>query len=621
MLITIPGTVGFDACRRLMSLLQHIPKIFMSYSVRNKNNQILSVCLLVAMSVIYNPLFAQVDDDVLFGSSDNLITALKTTDPKLADLLDEANRAMLDKNYGRAVQLFTKIRDASSAEVRRHVQELLGVAREFNGQFAHAIAEYQQYLEDYPEAEDAKRVKQRLTALITAPEVPKEKLRTGRRQSDEDGAEWERQSNFSFSQFYYRAETSPEQEETRLIRSDLITRLDFFGRARKGEFDLGTRFIGSYRNDFRPEDTDGGEFLPDIATVEARHSGAGLYAQLGRQSGTTGGVLGRFDGIDASYDLGSVVTMNAVFGYPVDITDRTKINMEQEFYGLNFDIGTLWGGWDFNAFYIAQENAGITDREAVGGELVYFDTTKSLFTLVDYDIGYDDLNIFQLIGNWTVLNGTSLNLAVDYRNSPILTTTNAIQGQGVENLEDLTGLFTEDELRQLAEDRTVVSQSVTAGVTQQINERWQFIGEITVAEFGHTVASGGVEAVPGTGKEYLYSTQFISDSLLYDSDPLILGLRYWDNYNTDTVTIDGNWRIDLNRKLRLNPRIRIDYREYKKNADTRWLVRPFIGVDYRIKKWMLFEMDLGYEWLDETFVTRQDNTTGYFLSIGYRMQF
>jgi hypothetical protein len=528
---------------------------------------------------------------------------------------------MLDENYSRAVQLLTKIRDASNGEVRRHVQELLGVAREYNGQFAHAVAEYQQYLEDYPEAEDARRVQQRLTALITAPEVPKKKLRTGRRQSAEDGSEWEKQSNFSFSQFYYRAETTPELEQTLLIRSDLISSLDFFGRARKGDYDFGTRFIGSYRNDYRPEDTEGGEFLPDIVTVEARHSGVGLYAQLGRQSGTTGGVLGRFDGINAAYDLGSVVTLNTVFGYPVDITDRTQINKDQEFYGLNVDIGTLWGGWDFNAFYIAQENAGITDREAVGGELLYFDTTKSLFTLVDYDIGYDDLNIFHLIGNWAVLDGTAFNLVVDYRNSPILTTTNAIQGQGVDKLEELSGLFSEDELRQLAEDRTIASQSVTAGVTQQLNVSWQFIGEITVAEFGETVASAGIEAVAGTGKEYFYSTQLIASSLFSENDALILGLRYRDTLNTDTYTMDGNWRIDLNRKWRLNPRLRIDYREYTESDDSRWLARPFIEVDYRIKKWIKFEMDLGYEWLDETFLNRSENTTGYFLSAGYRMRF
>ena len=165
---------------------------------RIKSNRLLSICLVVVMSFLNTSVLAQVEDDVLFGSSENLITALKKNDPKLANLLDEANRAMLDEDYRRAVQLFTKIRDASSGDVRRHVQELLGVAREYNGQFAHAVAEYQQYLEDYPQAEDAKRVKQRLTALITAPEKPKEKLRTGRRQSADDGSGWEKTIEFQF---------------------------------------------------------------------------------------------------------------------------------------------------------------------------------------------------------------------------------------------------------------------------------------------------------------------------------------------------------------------------------------------------------------------------------------
>jgi len=231
------------------------------------------------------------------------------------------------------------------------------------------------------------------------------------------------------------------------------------------------------------------------------------------------------------------------------------------------------------------------------------------------------LNIYQLIGNWTVVDGTVLNMVVDYRNSPILTTTSAIQGQGVEQLKELFGQFTEDELQQLARDRIITSQFVTAGVTQQLNVNWQFIGEFTVAEFGDSAASGGVEAIPGTGKEYFYSTQFIASSLFYDSDALILGLSYRDTINIDTYTMDGNWRIDVNRKLRLNPRLRINYRESGDGGDSRWLARPFIEVDYRIKKWINFEMDLGYEWLDETFANSSENTTGYFLSIGYRAQF
>ena len=202
-----------------------------------------------------------------------------------------------------------------------------------------------------------------------------------------------------------------------------------------------------------------------------------------------------------------------------------------------------------------------------------------------------------------------------------MTTTNAIQGQGVEELEHLFGLYSEEELNDLAIDRTADSKSITAGVTQDLNEQWQVTGEVTVTEFGETEFSGGVEAIPGTGKEYFYSTQLIANSLFYENDIMIMGARYSDSFNSDTYSASLNWRINVDRKLRLNPRMRLDYREDKDSEDDRWLFRPFIRVDYRFRKWMKFEFDLGFEWLEESFGGEVQNTTGYFLSIGYRAQF
>ena len=552
-------------------------------------------------------------------SSENLILTLKNTDPKMAKLLDRANKAMLDKNYASAVQLFTKIRNLGNDAVSQHVQELLGVAREYNGQLAHAKAEYKKYLETYPESEGAERVNQRLTALITAPETPKKKLKPSRRRAQAD-MEWDTQFYGSFSQTYFRDEVMPEDGDTLLLRSDFTNDLDFVGRARKGDYDVRMQFVGSYQEDLR-SDGDDGKFLPSIMSFEARDSGRGLYARLGRQSRTTGGILGRFDGIHASYEISPAMTFNTVFGYPVDTRHKTSINTDQEFYGVSTDVSGLWDGWDFNAFYITQDNAGIKDREAVGGEIRYFDMEKSFFTLIDYDVFYNDLNIFLFIGSLTVKEGTKLNLVVDYRNSPILTTTNAIQGQGVEVLDELSSTFSDSELKQLAEDRTAESKSVTIGITQQLNKTWQVIGEITATEFGDTKASGGVEAIPGTGTEYYYSTQLIASDLFYKNDSVILSTRYADTLNSDTYTVDANWRINSSRKLRLNPRIRFDYRKNKRDDDSRWFVRPSIKVDYRLKKWMKLEFELGYEWLDETTFNDSRQTSSYFVRLGYRAQF
>ncbi|MFT5674566.1 MAG: hypothetical protein ACI808_000486 [Paraglaciecola sp.] len=553
-------------------------------------------------------------------NSENLVTALKKRDPKRANLLDEANKEILDKNYSRAIQLFTKLRDISNDEVRQHVQELLGVARELNGQLAHAKAEYLQYLKDYPQGEDARRVKQRLNSLITAAEKPRERLQSGRRTAKQKKSDWNSQFYGSISQIYFRDETKPQDEESQLLRSDVTNDLDFVARTRKGDLDFRAQFIGSYREDLTT-DKERSEFLPSIISIEGRHSGIGLYGRLGRQSRTTGGILGRFDGVHGAYELSSTMTVNGVFGYPVDTQNKTKVNTAQEFYGISFDFDNVWDGWDFNTFYITQDNAGIKDREAVGGEVRYFDTKKSFFTLLDYDVLFNDVNIFLLIGRWTVVDSTTMNLVVDYRNSPILTTTNAIQGQGVETLDALFDRFNEDELRQLAIDRTAKSKAITIGITHQLAQDLQIIAEMTATEFGETVASAGVEGNPSTGTDLFYSTQLIANKLLFDNDIMILGARYSDTSRSDTLSLSGNWRINVSREFRINPRIRVDYRKDKEDDDDRTLVRPFIRLDYRFKRWMKFEFDLGYEWLEDTFAGQSQTTTGYFLSVGYRAQF
>ena len=58
--------------------------------------------------------------------------------------------------------------------------------------------------------------------------------------------------------------------------------------------------------------------------------------------------------------------------------------------------------------------------------------------LLDYDIHFDKLNIFQLSGWWVLPTDTTLSIFYDYRQDPALTTNNALIGQSA---VDLTGLF------------------------------------------------------------------------------------------------------------------------------------------------------------------------------------
>ena len=313
--------------------------------------------------------------------------------------------------------------------------------------------------------------------------------------------------------------------------------------------------------------------------------------------------------------------INAVMGYPINYSDKSTINSEVSFQGVSVDIQSIWSGWDFNTFYISQQNYQVKDREAIGGEIRYRDEDKSLFTLIDYDILFNDLNIFLFIGNWSLNENNNINLVVDYRNSPILTTNNAIQGQGVSSLDQLLERYTEDELQQLARDRTAKTQSVSTSLTHEFNQAWQIVGELTYSKYGETLASEGIEAYPASDNEFMYSLQLVGNKVAFDTDTMIVSWRYSDLTRSTTQSLNSNWRFNINSEFRVNPRLRIDYRKSKLNDDERWMYRPYMRLDYRYEKWLKFEFDFGYEWLDETFSGLSRKTTGYFINVGYRAQF
>ena len=545
----------------------------------------------------------------------------------LATLLSEARTAMTAGDLQQSIRLLTKILQTPESKVRADAQELLGVARERNNQLAHAKAEYEEYLRRYPEGEGADRVRQRLAGLVTARKDAPQKLRKAQRPDAETGLIW---SLFgSFSQFYNRDESSTEFEadgqtpieENFVNRDELVSDLDFTATAGNDRHEAAFRFSGSYAQDFT-DDGPGNETSLSALYLDLSDSEWDLTARLGRQSRSTGGVLGRFDGGLVSYQILPTVKVNAVAGYPVDSTRDSLINNARHFYGLSVDLGTFDSAWDANLFIVEQKADSIIDRRSVGGEVRYFHQDRNAFSLVDYDFYYNELNTALFIGNWIFPDQTTANLSLDYRKSPILTTTNALQGQGVESIAELLTLFSQDEINQLARDRTATSKSMTAGLSRPINEMFQFNLDATVSNLSSTTASGGVEASPATGNEFFYSAQLIGSSVVKEGDIAIVGLRYSDTSASDRYILDLNTRYPVNRSFRVSPRLRVAYRANKGSDQTQISYRPSMRLNYYVTRTFQLELEGGGEWTDDQLAGGANETTfGYFVNLGYRVDF
>src|SRR5262249_31889711 len=90
-------------------------------------------------------------------------------DPKeRGTLLAQARKAMRARDHVTAVQILTKLQRQPEFPERAEVQELLGLARERSGEIAHAKAEYEEYLRQYPKGPAADRIRNRLRILRAA---------------------------------------------------------------------------------------------------------------------------------------------------------------------------------------------------------------------------------------------------------------------------------------------------------------------------------------------------------------------------------------------------------------------------------------------------------------------
>jgi len=546
---------------------------------------------------------------------------------KMDELMAEAERLMTDKDYDGAVRLYTKVLEYPENASSRDALEFLGLARERKGQLAQAKAAYDNYLERYPAGEGATRVSQRLAGLLTATKSPKAKLQAAKGR-DKAGREWDVFGGFS--QFYRRDENTSQvndnDELTTVTQSSLSSDLDITGRLKTGDYDLRTRLTGGYLYDFLNDGEDSESSVSSLY-FDATNRSNRLAMRLGRQSRSTGGVLGRFDGLLLDIPVTRKLSVATVAGFPVN-SSRDGFDESKYFYGLNFGLEDFLTGWDTNVFYIEQQVEDILDRRAVGGELRYFDVNRTFFTLVDYDVFYKELNTAQMLGNWTTEGKTTFNIVLDYRNSPILTTSNALQGalDPNDNTTPLTTIgemlvhYTEEEIYQLARDRTATSKLGTLGVSRPVTEKLQVSGDITLSKLSDTVASGTAIAVPGTDIEYFYNIQMIGSNLIKEGDISILGLRFIDATTSNTTSLSLNTRYPVTRDFRVNPRFRVDYR---KNIDDteQFIYRPSARLTYSIKRRFRLEAELGGEWSDREIVAGSAKSKSYYINLGYRADF
>jgi len=540
-------------------------------------------------------------------------TRTESSATRLAQRMEKARRAIARGELPLAISYLTGIAAAPEGPYSREALELLGVAREKNGQLAHAKAEYQAYLGRYPEGEDADRVRQRLRAMLTARAIPKPQRKPGRFFAFERGVDADLAGSVSFT--YDRAarlaqEVGPAEE---VVRSALYS--DVYLTARLGTRDhtLRGRFSGRLGEDL----LGGREIRVSSLFGEFVDRPHGFEAILGRQSRSSGGILGRFDGGHLALDLPYGMRAYATAGFVVDSSRDFDWSPDRHFYGVSLDLPPVREKLATQLYVVRQMAAGITDRFAIGSEMRYVGSTGFAALFLDFDLHFGELNTAYLVANWRPRERLQINFLANHRTSPILLTRSALSGQAVQDLGALLERYDEDQLRQIARDRTARTTSLSLGGTYRLSDRFQLASDFSATRSSGTRSSADVAGFETTGWELVPSMQLIASDLVTTGDLAVATLRLRHEPDAETLTASLLTRVPVG-AFRIGPTVRVD-RRVSRDAPDLLVVRPLIRFDLRFWSFVA-DAELGFEWRRRTIDTGADDLT-YHLTVGLRRNF
>jgi SPOR domain len=570
----------------------------------------------------------------------------------------DAEAALKAGENDRAIQLLTNALNLPEGDRTPRALELLGLTRERKGQLAHARAEYAEYLRRYPTGEGADRVRQRLSALDAPGAGAPEQLRaaSGGTGKVVTANAWRWGVRGSFSQFYLRDQSStleasrvdpnaidpntglPFGNKPRTVTSlnlnQLQSNADVSVTGGNDRMQMLLRAAGAYSADFRKTGK-------DVKALTALYldfvdNNTKTSIRIGRQTRNNSGILGRFDGALLGWQANPKLRLNVAGGFPVQTSRQLSILNDRAFYGVSADIGGKRDALQTTVYWFDQRSHGLVDRQAVGTEIRYLKGQFNSYAILDYDVKYNKVNLGLLTFNYTMKDQSSISFTADYRQSPLLTTSNALQGQTfpggllpILTLGDLKPFFTDPQIYRIAQDNTLVAKSLTVSYSRPLTTKLQTNLDFTLTNTGGTrgttlVTPGSFPVDPqlATGREYYYGAQLVGSGMVFSNDIYILSARYADTQRARTYTADFNARIPLTSKLRISPRARYGVRNDKTSDGTFQQFQPTFRLNYYPIKQSEIEIEVGGNFQKQrSTLNGSTSETGIFISAGYRFDF
>jgi len=553
---------------------------------------------------------------LLNDSGDNQETAAGKPQPAEAgkvradtaeDLLAAARQEFLNENYARVIALTEKISaeygTADSTKnlpqvreslelagtTRERQAELAGSVGERKARFNQAVVLYETVLDTDPPAEVATRISNRLQGIRTMSVEPRARLAEQVRTPDEDG--WNYRG--SLLQYYrddiidgLNNDDDGPESVNRLFVTNVGLQMQRSTEAEVWAIGLDASLI----NDLHEDDSDS-----SVSNANLSYTTDDLRLVGGRQTRTLTGLNQRFDGVSYKDTSRSEYQLTYALGYLVE-SYYDDIDTDHSFYGANVSFSP-YDSVDIDLYFINQEISGLTDRQSIGSEIQYRQGASFVYTIIDYDVFYEDLNKITLISNYRYNAQWDFNLTADYGYSPTLSTLNALQGQTAESIDKLTDRLTDNQIYQLARDRTSRAGNLYFGSSYQIDTDRQLYFDFSYFDLDATEESDGVLAIDDTDHTQV-SLDYSVRGYFSADDYSTVGARLTNSTTSDTQSVRLRSRFAGYLGLIYDPRIRLDNRQGKEGRADQWVLNTALKLTYRATRKLNFETDFGVEYSD-----------------------
>lgn len=519
-------------------------------------------------------------------------------------LLAAAQSAFDGGQYAVSIESLNQLLNLPPNASSRRAQELIGLSRLNAGDNARAASEFDLFLKLYPVGADSDRVRQLAAALPTMGKQDAKSKRAVEATSTTSG---------SVSAFYYGGKSDVRSQDFKdsplgglpILQSDttlsgvdqrqLQTNVDLNWRYRDDEKDMRFVFRDAYSADMIK---DANRNRLSALYFDYRSLVNGTSFRVGRQSPNGGGVLYRFDGLQAGYAFAPKWKVNAVLGSPSD----SLLDTRRTFYGLSVDAEALTKELSGSAYLIEQVIDGETDRRGIGADLRYFRGGLSASAQIDYDLVIKGVNIAAVQATWQVTEATVINAMFDRRTTPILSLGNVLFFQNpaliapAQRIQDLLGVTPIDTLREQVKGLTPYQTQAHIGGTTSVAKNWQ-VG----ADFGLTsvdAISPVVDLLPdgqaSTGNLWSAGAQLIGTNLYSARDTHVFNLSLLGGPAYHGTLLSYNNLSSLGEKWQLEPSLKY-YTQSDQAGSGSDIWTAGLRAVYRVRQQVSLESELTYE--------------------------